>query len=157
VLDTSMSVAAFDCADDALNRWLRERGLSNNSGGASRTWVVTEDSAVVAFYASGVGQVVHAESAGKFRRNQPDPLPCVLLARLAVDGKYQHRGIGAALVRHFLLKSLEVAAVVGVRLVVVHAKSPEAASFYEGFGFSASPIDPLVLHLLIRDIAASLR
>ncbi len=88
-------------------------------------------------------------------RNQPDPLPAVLLGRLAVDRRYQGHGLGGALLKHFIVKSIEVAELIGVRVVLVHAKDSVAAAFYARFGFEPSPIDDLTMMLLVKDIAAS--
>jgi predicted N-acetyltransferase YhbS len=87
-------------------------------------------------------------------RNQPDPLPAVLLARLAVDAAYQGRGLGAALLKHFVEKSLEVAELTGVRVMLVHAKDAAAAAFYSYFEFEPSPIDELTMMLLVKDALA---
>jgi GNAT superfamily N-acetyltransferase len=73
---------------------------------------------------------------------------------LAVDQKHQGRGLGAALLKHFLLKSIEIADVTGVRGLLVHAKDPSAAAFYQRYGFEPSPIDDLTLMLLVKDLRA---
>ena len=77
----------------------------------------------------------------------------MLLGRLAVDRDHQGKGLAAALLKHFLLKALDVAALTGVRLVLVHAKDSQSASFYRHFGFEPSPLDDLTLMLLVEDIA----
>ena len=142
----------FDCGDDALNAWLHRRALPNQSEGSSRTWVVTDGSRVVAYYASSTAAVTREDAPGRIRRNQPDPLPAMLLGRLAVDREHQGKGLAAALLKHFLLKALEVAELTGLRLVLVHAKDDQAASFYRHFDFEPSPFDDLTLMLLIKDI-----
>jgi len=76
----------------------------------------------------------------------------MLLGRLAVDREHQGQGLAAALLKHFLLKALEVAEITGIRLVLVHAKNDQAASFYRHYSFEPSPIDDLTLVLLIKDI-----
>jgi len=83
------------------------------------------------------------------RRNQPDILPAVLLSRLAVHRDYQGRGLAAALLKHFMLKAIEVSERVGVRVVLVHAKEDRVRGFYEKYGFIPSPVDPLTLFLLL--------
>jgi GNAT superfamily N-acetyltransferase len=88
-------------------------------------------------------------------RNQPDPLPAVLLGRLAVDAEYQGRGLAAALLKHFVLKSLEVAELTGVRLLLVHAKNDSARRFYFRYGFEQSPVDDMTLMLLVKDVGPS--
>jgi GNAT superfamily N-acetyltransferase len=148
-------VEGFESGDDALDTWLRERARRNQEEGSSRTWVVTHDGSIVAFYASSTAVVLRANATSRARRNQPDPLPALLLGRLAVDRRWQGMGLGAALLKHFLLKCLEVAQITGVRVILVHARNPQVTTFYERYGFEASPIDDLTLMLLVKDIGAS--
>lgn len=155
-LDQSHTVEGFDCGDEVLNRWLATRALSNQHGGSSRTWVVTDEvGQVVAFYASSTATVLHRDASGRYRRNQPDPLPALLLGRLAVDRKHAGEGLGKALVKHFLLKAIEVAHLVGVRVLLVHAASPEAVHYYGQFGFEPSPVDDLTMMMLVKDLEIS--
>lgn len=142
----------FDCGNDALNAWLAGRARRNQIEGSSRTWVVTADDRVVAFYASSTAVVLRAHATGRAARNQPEPIPALLLGRLAVDESWQGRGLGSALLKHFILKSLEIAQITGVRVLLVHAKTGEAAAFYSRYGFEPSPIDDLTLMLLVKDI-----
>ena len=146
----------FGCGDDPLNEWLRRRALRNQADGSSRTWVVTDGARVVAYYASSTAALARAEAPGRIRRNQPDPLPAMLLGRLAADREHQGQGLAAALLKHFLLKALEVAQLTGLRLVLVHAKDAQAAAFYRHFNFESAPFDDLTLMLLIKDIQAAL-
>lgn len=144
----------FDCGDKTLNWWLANKAPHNQTEGGSRTWVVTVDNRVVAYYASSTAVVLRSRATKRAARNQPDPVPAVLLGRLAVDGKNQGQGLGAALLKHFILKSLEVAQITGVRVLLVHAKDPTAAGFYARYGFEPSHIDSLTMMLLVKDIAA---
>lgn len=145
----------FECGDEALDAWLIDRARRNQLDRSSRTWVVSVEGRVVAYYASSAAVVLRVEATKRAARNQPDPLPAVLLGRLAVDRRYQGDGLGAALLKHFIMKSIEVAELIGVRLVLVHAKDSRAAAFYARFGFEPSPIDELTMMLLVKDIAAS--
>lgn len=155
LLSTDHVVAGFDCGDPTLNEWLVNRASRNQGvGGSSRTWAVVDEShRVVAYYAASTATVLHGEATGRMRRNQPDPLPALLLGRLAVDGLHQDAGLGSALLKHFIMKGLEVAELVGVRLLLVHAVNPEAASFYARYGFQPSPVDDLTMMLLVKDIS----
>jgi len=114
--------------------------------------VITDNNIVVGYYASATAVVLRAEATGRAARNQPDPLPAMLLGRLAVDRAYQGKGLAKALLKHFLLKALEVSELTGLRLVLVHAKTSQAADFYIRRGFKTSPIDNLTLMLLVKDI-----
>lgn len=156
-LTADHEVDEFRSGDPVLDGWLRTRALRNQAEGASRTWVVLEGRTVVAFSASSTAVVLRSAAPGRPARNQPDPLPALLLARLAVDERHQGEGLGAALLKHFLLKALEVAELVGVRLLFVHAATPEAAAFYEHHGFERSPLDELTLLLLVKDLSVASR
>ncbi len=151
------STASFDCGVEGLDRFLKERAAKNIVGGGSVTWVVLDNGQeVIAYYAAATGSALHGEVSGRVRRNQPQPIPALVLGRLAVDTRHQGKRLGAALLRHFLQKVIEISATVGVRLVVVHAKNDEARDFYLKYGFSPSPVDEFVLHLLVQDLRASL-
>jgi GNAT superfamily N-acetyltransferase len=143
----------FDCGDERLNAWLAERALRNQADGSSRTWVVVDGAEVTGYYASSTAVLMRALATTRAARNQPDPLPALLLGRLAVGQQWQGRGLGAALLKHFLLKAQEVSQLTGVRVLLVHAKNPRVADFYLGYGFERSPVDELTLLLLLRDIA----
>ncbi|MGD9701144.1 MAG: GNAT family N-acetyltransferase [Acidimicrobiia bacterium] len=143
----------FDCGDAALDSWLIHKARHNQRGGSSRTWVVTSDQRVAAFYSSSTAVIVQSDATKRAARNQPDPLPALLLGRLAVDTRFQGCGLGAALLKHFLLKSIEVAELTGVRALLVHAKDDGSASFYRRYGFEPSPVDDLTLMLLVQDVA----
>ena len=151
-LGASHNVEGFNCGNEALNDWLQRRASRNQQEGSSRTWVVADSTRVVGFYASATAVVARAGATRRAARNQPDLLPAMLLGRLAVDREQQGKGLAAALLKHFLLKALEVADLTGLRLVLVHAKDPQAAGFYRHWGFEPSPIDDLTLMLLIKDI-----
>lgn len=148
------AVEGFNCGDDTLNRWLTSRARRNQAEGASRTWVVAHEGRVAAFYASSTAVVLRSEATKRAARNQPDPLPALLLGRLAVDEAWQGHGLGAALLKHFITKSLEVAEITGVRVLLVHAANPEAAAFYQRYGFEPSPVDNRTLLLLLKDVIA---
>ncbi|MGD0440289.1 MAG: GNAT family N-acetyltransferase [Acidimicrobiales bacterium] len=154
LLSSEHVLTGFDCGKPALNDWLVRRSLSNQSGGTSRTWVVieVETQRVVGFYASSTASVLRSSAPKKFGRNQPEELPAILLGRIGVDAKHKGRGLGAALLRHFMFKAIEVAGSVGVRLVLVHAKDEEARSFYRHYGFVESPVDPMTMMMLIGDV-----
>ncbi len=145
-------VDEFDCGENHLNTWLRKRARRNQADGSSRTWVVTHEGRIVGFYASSAAVLLRASATKRAARNQPDPLPALLLGRLGVDKQFHGRGLGAALLKHFLLKSIEIANVTGVQVLLVHAKDQRIANFYLRHGFEPSPIDDLTLMLLVKDL-----
>src|SRR5215469_4854945 len=132
----------FNCGEPALDDWLRRRALSNEETGASRTYVVCIENRVVGYYALAVGAVTHAEAPGRIRRNMPDPVPVMVLGRLAVDETAQGRDIGRGLLRDAILRTLQAAEIAGIRAVLVHAISERAQQFYLRAGFIPSPVSP---------------
>ena len=137
----------FDCGRPVLDGWLVSRALRNEQEGGSRTYVVSDDGMVIGYYCLAAGSVMHRAVPGRIRRNMPEPIPVVLLGRLAVTRSHQGRGIARALVRDAVLRTLQAAEIAGIRALLVHALDEDAAAFYRHLGFVESPIDPLVLML----------
>lgn len=142
----------FACGTESLDNWLKRRALKNQVQGASRTYVVCNEARVVAYYALASGAVLGAEATGRFRRNMPDPIPVVVLGRLAVDSALHGKGFGRALVRDAGMRVLQAADVIGIRGMMVQALSDEAKVFYEHVGFEPSPIDPRLLMITLADL-----
>jgi GNAT superfamily N-acetyltransferase len=150
---------SFDCGNEALNHYLRRFALTNTASGTSRTYVTlhSEELVVAGYYSLAAGSVEKATVPERVAKGVPNhPIPVVLLARLAVDRRFQGQGIGKALLRDALMRSLAAAKVVGVRAILVHAKDDQAARYYSHFGFVPSPTDPLHLLLLIKDLRRTL-
>ena len=143
--------SAFDCGEPSLNDWLRRNALANQMSGASRTFVITgaeaAASCVVGYYALAAGAVSHAEASGSIRRNMPDPIPLMVLGRLAIDCSCHGQGLGSALLKDAILRTLNVAKNVGIRALLVHALHDQARAFYLHHGFSVSPISATTLLL----------
>lgn len=147
----------FDSGVPSLDDWLMRRALQNQASGASRTIVVCDAGRVIAYYALAAGAVAPDASPGRFRRNMPDPIPVVVLARLAIAREAQGRGLGRALFRDAALRVLAAADLLGIRGLIVHAVSDEAKAFYLRLGLSSSPLDPMTLMTTIADLRAALR
>lgn len=138
----------FACGESSLDEWLRRRARPNQLTGASRTFVVTtETEQVVAFYAMAAGAVSHQDASGRIRRNMPDPVPVMVLARLAVDQRFQGHQLGAALLQDAVRRAHAVAQNAGVRALLVHALNERARQFYTHYGFEPSPANPMTLML----------
>ncbi len=146
----------FNSGEPALDDWLKRRVMANQASGATRTYVVCEGKRVVAYYALASGAIVQAGVPGKFRRNMPDPIPAAVLARLAVDGRYQGRGLGRALFRDAAVRVTHAADTIGIRGIVVHAISVKAREFYISLGFDPCPSDGMTLVVTLRDLRAIL-
>ena len=146
----------FNSGVASLDEWLRRRALANQASGATRTFVVCEQHKVVGYYALASGAVNIAAAPGRFRRNMPDPIPVVVLARLAVDHAHQGHGLGRALVRDGARRVLNAADAIGIRGILVHAVSPDAKKFYFNLGFDPSPIEPMTLMVTLADLRGSI-
>ncbi len=139
-----------------LDDWLKKRALKNEGGGASRTYVVLVEEKVIAYYCLSTGSILSSIASGRVRRNMPDPIPVMVIGRLAVDQHWQGKGIGYALIRDAVLRTLQAAKIVGIRAILVHAISEEAKQFYEKCGFTASLVAPMTLMVTVADAKAAL-
>ncbi|NDV14073.1 GNAT family N-acetyltransferase [Crenobacter caeni] len=138
----------FSCGEPVLDEWLKRRGMANQVSGASRTFVVADkERRVYGYYAMAAGAVSHQLATGGVRRNMPDPVPVIVLARLAVDHRAQGIKLGGSLLQDAVNRTVNVAQNTGVRALLVHALHERAKLFYEHYGFQASPADPLILML----------
>lgn len=146
-LTTRHQIEGFDCGVESLNQWLQQRALINQLAGVSRTSVVTHGQRVLAYSSLAAGSIVLADVPGALRRNMPNPLPVVVLGRLAVDRRQQGQGLGRALVAHAIRQSLQAQRLIGARALLVHALDEAAAGFYRALGFRPSPFSPLSLML----------
>jgi GNAT superfamily N-acetyltransferase len=149
-------LAAFDSGVADLDDWLRRRALANEESGASRTYVVCAGDRVVGYYALATGGVAQAAAPGRVRRNMPDPVPVMIIGRLAVDRAYQGEGVGRGLLRDAVVRTLQAAEIGGIRAILVHAISDDAKHFYERCGFVASPLDPMTLMVTVADAEKAL-
>ena len=141
----------FNCGETSLDEWLKRRALLNQANGASRAFVVVDESQLVmGYYALAAGAVHHQDATRSVRQNMPDPIPVMVLARLAVDISTQGMQLGAGLLRDAVDRSLAVAKNTGVRALLVHALHERAKQFYLYFGFQASPVHPLTLMLRLK-------
>lgn len=151
LLVTEHSIANFSSSEPVMDDWLKKRALANQLSGASRTFVVADqDGVVCGYYSLAAGAVDHATAVSSVRRNMPDPIPVMVLGRLAVDQRCRGTGLGADMLRDAVLRTTRVAQEVGIRALLVHALHDRARAFYLRHGFSESGLDPLVLMLRIR-------
>lgn len=155
-------VAGFDCGSDAQTLWLREHAVQANRADSARVYVtcVSGTNRVAGYYALSAGSVAHesapkriAQGLGRY------PVPVIILTRLGVDRTHQGQGLGKTLVQDAVLQTAAVAERVGVRALLIHAETAEAAAFYHrlSLAFEESPTNPLHLILLMKDLRAAIR
>jgi len=155
-LTPAHDVAAFDSGVAELDDWLKKRARANEATGASRTYVVSVGHRVVAYYALATGSIARVQAPGRVRRNMPDPVPVMILGRLAVDRAWHGRDLGRSLLRDAVLRTLQAAKLGGIRAILVHAISEAAQRFYQHYGFEVSPVDPLTLMITVAEAEKAL-
>lgn len=156
-LTSEHRLQGFDSGVASLDEWLQRRALQNQASGASRTFVVCEAERVVAYYALAASAVASNASPGRFRRNMPDPIPVVVLGRLAISRSHQGRGLGRALFQDAARRIVHAADTIGIRGLLVHAISDEARAFYLRLGLDPSPFEPMTLMATLPDLKAALQ
>ena len=158
LLASHHDVTEFDCGrHSSLAEWLKRFARMNQASGDTRTYVVHRELRVVGFYSLAPGSISRKEATARASKAAPEPIPVVLLARLAVDQREQGQGLGAALLKDALQRASAGAQIIGGRALLVHAIDVEAAAFYRKYGFESCPALELHLMLLMKDLRASLR
>lgn len=147
----------FDCGEISLNNWLQKRALKNDVGDASRTYVVCCDNIVVAYYSLHLGCIQHSDAVRKIKRNMPDPIPAIVLGRLAVDLNHQGQGLAKGLMKDMFLRAIRVSDLAGTKAVLVKALNDRVTAFYQAFGFVQSKTDSLLLMKAISEVRASFK
>ena len=157
LLTSKHDVTPFDCGRHAsLSDWLKRFARMNQASGDTRTYVVHRKLTVVGYYSLAPGSVSRKEATARASRFAPEPIPVILLARLAVDQREQGQGLGAALLKDALRRAYAGAEIIGGRAVLVHAIDAEAAGFYEKYGFESCPGIELHMMLLMKDLRVNL-
>lgn len=154
LLGPQHETAQFCSGNETLDEWLIKRAWKNQQNGASRTFVICQRKQVVGYYALATGSIERTASAGNFARSMPNPIPVIILGRLAIDVDYQSQRLGAALLKDAMLRTLSISENVGIRGLLVHAISEAAKQFYLGYGFQISPTDSMTLLLSMNSIRA---
>lgn len=143
----------FDCGRDELNRYLLRYAWSNQQAGAAQTYIGLAGDTIVGYHTLAVGHVMREDAPERLTKGLArHPVPVMLLARLAVDRRWQGQGIGKALLRDAMQRTLRAADIAGIRALAVHAKDAEARAFYQKFDFVPSPTDPMHLFILLKDV-----
>jgi len=152
------AVDAFDCGQAALNRFLARHALPNQQAEASQTYIALSGDEIIGYYTLVVGAVTYDDAPSRLTKGLAhQPVPIMLLARLAVARPWHGKGCGAGLLKDAMLRTLQAADIAGIRAFAVHAKDDEARGFYEHFDFVRSPSDPYHLFRLLKDMRAAVR
>ena len=157
-LEHRHDVDSFDCGQENLNRYLQRYALMSQRADAAQTYVGVACEKIIGYYSLVVSNVTYEDASERLKKGlSRNPVPVMLLARLATDLEWQGKGIGAGLLRNAMQRTVQVADIAGVRAFLVHAKNDKAKAFYEHFNFIPSPTDPYHLYLLIKDIRKTMR
>lgn len=148
----------FTCGEQSLDNWLQLRAIRNEASGSSRTFVsIEQESGLIAgYYCLSASSLSREDAGSALARNAPDPVPIILIGRLAADTRFAGMGVGASLLQDAILKGVDASRLIGSRAFLVHALSDAAASFYERFGFRAVPSSSRVMYLLTKDAEATI-
>ena len=146
----------FECGGPSLDEWLKKRALKNHASGASRCFVNCHGADVVGYYSLLAGAIRHESVTKALRRNMPDPLPVLVLGRLAINLRYQNQGLGSALLRDAMIRAVKVSGDAGIFALMVHALSEQARRFYLSRGFVESPFQPMTLMMTLATVSSIL-
>ena len=146
----------FACGVPSLDEWLKKRALKNHASGASRCFVLCEGARVAGYYTLSAGAISHEAAPKAMRLNMPDPLPVLLLGRLAIDERHHNRGLGGALLRDAMLRAVCISGDAGVSAILLHTISEPAKRFYLSRGFCQSPLQPMTLLMTLATVRAIL-
>ena len=145
----------FACGEAVLDEWLKRRAMAHQLSGASRTFVVADrEHRIYGYYAMAAGAVSRQMATSSVRRNMPDPVPVMVLARLAVDHRAQGIKLGASLLQDAVKRAVIVSQNAGVRALLIHALHDQAREFYEHYGFQVSPAHPMTLTLRLSSVVS---
>jgi GNAT superfamily N-acetyltransferase len=157
-LDAGDDCASFDCGRAELNLYLQRYAEINQRTHGAQTYVSCIGRVVAGYYCLAVGGVSPEDAPARVAKGLArHPIPVMLLARLAVDLRHQGQGLGRALLRDALLRTVQAADIAGIRALLVHAKDEPARRWYAAHDFEPSPADPFHLFLLMKDIEEALR
>jgi GNAT superfamily N-acetyltransferase len=154
-LSPNHDTSRFDCGKPPLNDWLKFRAIKSE-GRSARCYVLCQRNSVIGYYCLSAGAIQHDGSPGKLRKNTPNPIPVVIIGRLALDKVFQGKGLGRALLKDALLRVTRASEMVGARAVLVHAVDREVVPFYARYGFHSFPTNNQTLFLPIEEIIAAL-
>ena len=157
-------LADFDSGEPSLDDWLKRRAAKNQAkgskGAGQRTYVVCEGptrNRVIGYYCLAAGAIGHAEAPSNMKRNRPDPIPVLVLGRLAIHKDHHQKGIGTALLGDAIRRAIQAASIAGVTALLVHAISEQARRFYLSRGFIESPVKTMTLCLMLATVEQALR
>lgn len=157
LISAEHNLVDFNSGEPSLDEWLKNRAIRNHASGASRCFVLCNNKKeVVGYYSLSAGAISRESAPKAMQRNMPNPLPVLVLGRLAIDKKYHNKGLGSALLRDAMIRSVGIAEDAGVFAILIHAISEQAKRFYLSRGFVESPFEPMTLFMTLQTIRSIL-
>lgn len=157
LLDAEHDTTGFDCGNEQLDVWLSRHALASGRADLARTFVVLDGRVIAGYVSLTTGSIRAEEAPRRYARGMPrHPIPTILVARLAVDHRYQGRRLGSRLLAEALRLAVTASDAVAARLVVVDAIDERAAAFYRERGFIDVPDNPLRLYRKLSDVRRAL-
>jgi len=150
----------FDGGVESMTTWIKRYALASKQSDITQTYVLhrLDDQRIIGYYALSAGDVNREAAPERIAKGMPNyPIGVVVLTRLAVDTRFQGRGLAATLLQDAFARVERAADIVGVRALFVHAINDQAREFYLHQGFLPSPIEPLHLVLPVKDLRATLK
>jgi GNAT superfamily N-acetyltransferase len=147
---------AFHSGEPSLDSWLATQARQSLASRDAVTYLLVDESderRIAGYFALSSGSIARVDAPVAVSRRAPEPIPAVLLGRFAIDVAYQ--GLGADLLAQALRQAVEAGALIGARVLFLHAVSEPAREFYLHHGFEPSPVHRSVLMRDLRTIAAS--
>jgi GNAT superfamily N-acetyltransferase len=142
-------LADFDSGEASLDDWLKRRAAKNQAIGSSRTYLIREGSAVIGYYCLAAGAIGHPDAPGALKRNRSDPVPVLVLGRLAIHKDRHQQGLGTALLRDAIFRAIQASEIAGITALLAHTISEQAKRYYRSRGFIESPVKPMTLCLML--------
>ena len=152
LLTSAHDISGFDCGVSSLNDWLQRYALRNQDSNISRTFVLCDEGCVIGYYCLSASGADRNLLPKKIARGKPNPVPVVLLGRLAISVDDQGRGLGSVLLKDSFVRVLSVLDVIGFGSMLVHALDDDLIDFYVRNGFDVSPEDSLILFCPIKEM-----
>jgi ribosomal protein S18 acetylase RimI-like enzyme len=116
----------------------------------------SESDLIAGYYCLSSSSVAREDAGNALGRNSPDPVPVILVGRLAVDDRFKNQGLGSSLLQDAVVKGVEASRIIGSRAFLVHALNDGAVAFYRRYGFVSVPESPRVMYLLTKDAEATI-
>lgn len=148
----------FSCGELSLDEWLRNTAVKAQNAGTAKTYVAVEKGGdrVVGYFSIAAGSVERASAKGWLGRNSPDPVPTIVLARLAVDEAFQGERVGGTLMLDAFSRMLQAAEILAARAIIVNPISERARDFYLDWGFEELGGDPMTLFMRMANARVTL-